>query len=166
MIVSRHLATESTTSLTSSLLKPAVVAVIFTALTSCSQLDQAPSDLPGPPQDSSHENQNTLPPVMPDHGTSQAEEALPEPSLSEDVPVTATPDCTYEWVTGIAEVETWENDRAILIFYPGEIRLSVERDSISPFLTEQQREIKSRLQKPLNNYCGKPAISFSPDLTP
>lgn len=151
---------------TAALFERSAVAILLSTFAACSQIDSQPPYLPEPSNDTSRANDSSVPPAIADQDTQKTEESLPEVPLSEDALGADPADCTYEWVTGIAEVMTWENDRAILVFYPGEIRLSVERNSITPYLTEQQRELKSRLQKPLNKHCGKPAISFSPDLVP
>lgn len=97
-----------------------------------------------------------------------AEDSLPLdseiPAADETADLEAN--CTFEWVTGVAEVIEWQQDKVQLLFYPGEIRISVDRESLTAFISEGQTEIKSRLQKPLNDQCGNPAISFSTSIEP
>lgn len=69
-------------------------------------------------------------------------------------------ECFFERIKGVVEIIKWHEDKASLLFYPGEIPLSISRDNIQPYIQAGQSEIKALLKKPLNQHCGKPEISI------
>lgn len=120
--------------------------IVSLVLTACS----TPRSIPSSESPSERQNVESTAP----------ESATEQDDLKQDNINQKSQECFFERIKGIVEIIEWHEDKASLLFYPGEIPLTISRDNIQPYIQAGQSEIKALLKKPLNQHCGKPEISF------